>query len=195
MRDSSAQRCEERCDAGAEQSGSEQRALREAFGALLDACPDAPWRHCAPGHLTASTVVVDPSRRAVLLTLHPRVGLWLQLGGHLETGDNSVAGAALREATEESGIDGLRLDPVPVDLDIHPITCSSGVPTRHFDIRFLAVAPPGATAVRSDESDDLAWFDWNELPEPVAVDTPRLLRRALDRLATSPLGTAGSTTE
>lgn len=163
-----------------------QRALREAFLTLLEARSDAVWRRCEPGHLTASAMVVDLSRRAVLLTLHPRVGRWLQLGGHLEEGDRSVADAALREATEESGIEGLRLDPVPVDLDIHPITCSSGVPTRHFDVRFLAVAPDGAVPVRSDESDDLAWFGWDELPERVATDTPRLMRRMLDRLDRRP---------
>lgn len=165
-------------------SSPEQRALREGFLALLDARPDAVWRSCAPGHLTASAVVIDPSRRSVLLTLHPRVGRWLQLGGHVEECDPTLADAALREATEESGIAGLRLDPLPVDLDIHPITCSLGVPTRHLDVRYVAVAPAGATPVRSDESDDLAWFDWDALPDAVAVDTPRLLRRAVDRLGT-----------
>lgn len=174
---------------------AEQRALRESFLALLEARSDATWRSCAPGHLTASAVVVDPSRRAVLLTLHPRVGRWLQLGGHLEPGDATVAAAALREATEESGITGLRLDPVPVDLDVHPITCSAGVPTRHFDVRFVAVAPAGAVPVRSDESDDLAWFGWGDLPELVAIDTPRLMHRALARLEQRPEVGAGRTTE
>ncbi len=164
----------------------EQRALREAFLALLQARPDAVWRSCEPGHLTASAMVVDPSRQAVLLTLHPRVGRWLQLGGHLEPGDDTVAAAALREATEESGIQGLRLDPVPVDLDVHPITCSLGVPTRHLDVRYLAVAPAGAVEVRSDESDALAWFGWDDLPDDVAIDTPRLLRRAMARLDRRP---------
>ena len=43
-------------------------------------------------------------------------------------------------------------------LDVHPITCSLGVPTRHFDVQYLAVASPGAEPVRSDESLDLQWF-------------------------------------
>ena len=44
-----------------------------------------------------------------LLTLHPRLGRWVQLGGHCEDGDADIAAAALREAREESGIDGLTI--------------------------------------------------------------------------------------
>ena len=80
-----------------------QDALREAFLGFLAARADATARSCVPGHLTASAVVLDASRTSVLLTLHPRVGRWLQLGGHCEDGDTTIAGAALREATEESG--------------------------------------------------------------------------------------------
>ena len=157
-------------------------ALREAYIGFLLARPDAVWRSCVPGHVTASAVVVDPSRQAVLLTLHPRVGRWVQLGGHCEPTDQTLAGAALREAREESGIDELELDPVPLGLDVHPLTCSLGVPTRHFDVRFLAVAPPGAPAVISDESLDLRWFDWNDLPDGVAADLGRVLAAARARL-------------
>ena len=140
------------------------------------------WRSCAAGHLTASALVVDPSRRAVLLTLHPRAGLWLQLGGHCEPGDDSVLAAAAREAREESGLDSLSLDPEPLGLDVHPITCSLGVPTRHFDVRYLAVAPPGAEPVRSDESIDLQWFPWDALPPGAAPDLPLLIAAARARL-------------
>jgi 8-oxo-dGTP pyrophosphatase MutT (NUDIX family) len=107
-------------------------------------------------------VVLDGEN--VLLTLHPRVGRWLQLGGHCEPDDESLASAALREATEESGIAGLAIDPTPVHLDVHPITCSLGVPTRHFDVRFAVRAPAGALPVRSNESDDLRWWPLAALP-------------------------------
>ncbi|HEY3736242.1 MAG TPA: coenzyme F420-0:L-glutamate ligase [Jatrophihabitans sp.] len=157
-------------------------ALRQAFLGFLAARPDAMWRSCAPGHLTASALVIDPSRRTVLLTLHPRVGLWVQLGGHCEPGDRTLLDAAAREAREESGIGSLSLDPVPLGLDVHAITCSLGVPTRHFDVRFLAVAPEGAEPVRSEESLDLQWFSWNELPENAAPELPRLLEAARARL-------------
>lgn len=146
-------------------ASASQESLRQAFLGFLAAREDSCQRSCAAGHLTASAVVLDHTGTQVLLTLHPRVGRWLQLGGHCEPSDESLAGAALREATEESGIPGLRLSPEPVHLDVHPITCSLGVPTRHFDVRFAVHAPPGAEPVRSDESDDLRWWPVDALPE------------------------------
>jgi 8-oxo-dGTP pyrophosphatase MutT (NUDIX family) len=141
-----------------------QESLRQAFLGFLAARPDSCLRSCEAGHLTASAVVLDHTGTQVLLTLHPRVGRWLQLGGHCEPSDTSLAGAALREATEESGMAGLRISAEPVHLDVHPITCSLGVPTRHFDVRFAVHAPPGAAPVRSDESDDLRWWPADALP-------------------------------
>lgn len=163
-------------------TGDVERAVREAFLGFLAARPDAMWRSCAPGHLTASALVMDPSRRAVLLTLHPRVGLWLQVGGHCEPGDNTMLDAAAREAREESGIGSLSFDPTPLCLDVHPITCSLGVPTRHFDVQFLAVAPDGAEPVRSDESLDLRWFAWDALPPDISPELPRMIEAARLRL-------------
>jgi len=154
-----------------------QHVLRHAFLAFLGARPDACSRCCVPGHLTASALVLSHDARHVLLTLHPKVGRWVQLGGHCEDGDSSLVAAALREAREESGIEGLVIEPVPLHLDVHPITCSLGVPTRHFDVRFLVRAPAGATAVRSAESVDLSWWPVDALP--TEVDTvPDLVRRA-----------------
>lgn len=142
-----------------------QRSLREAFLGFLAARPDACARSCEPGHITASALVLSSSGSEVLLTLHPRVGAWLQLGGHCEPTDTTLVGAALREATEESGIDDLTIAPTPVHVDVHPITCSLGKPTRHFDVRFALRAPAGAEPVRSHESLDLRWWPVDALPE------------------------------
>ncbi|HEX2903898.1 MAG TPA: coenzyme F420-0:L-glutamate ligase [Jatrophihabitans sp.] len=162
-------------DAMAIADGDRLAAVRQGFYGLLAARPDATRRASAPGHITASVVLLDATGQRVLLTLHPRVGKWLQLGGHVEDDDASVPAAALREATEESGIAGIVLEPIPFDIDIHAITCSLGLPTRHFDIRFVGHAPAGAEPVISAESDDLRWFDLDALPADVAPELPGLL--------------------
>lgn len=144
---------------------ADQDALRHVYLAFLAARPDAVSRTCAPGHVTASVVVLSADRRRTLLTLHPRVGRWLQLGGHVEPEDAGLVAAAAREAREEGGFDVV-VDPIPLDLHCHPIVCKGyTAPTRHLDVRFVAVAPEGAVEHRSAESDDLRWFDLDALPE------------------------------
>ncbi|MCR3722739.1 MULTISPECIES: NUDIX hydrolase [Prauserella salsuginis group] len=157
-----------------------QESLRQAYLGLLAARPDACARSCEAGHLTASAIVLDTAGEHVLLTLHPRVGRWLQLGGHCEPEDPSLTAAALREATEESGMSGLTIEDDPLRLDVHPITCSLGIPTRHFDVQFLVRAPAGAEPVASDESDDLRWWPVRALP-PGTEDLTELVAAALDR--------------
>jgi 8-oxo-dGTP pyrophosphatase MutT (NUDIX family) len=158
-------------------------ALKSAFLGFLDARPDAASRSCVPGHLTASTMVVDAARRKLLLTLHPRVGAWLQVGGHCEPSDLVILDTAIREASEESGLESITFDPAPLCIDVHPITCSLGVPTRHFDVRYLAHADSTMPLIRSDESLELAWFDWDALPEPIAPDVVRSMQAVHTRLA------------
>jgi 8-oxo-dGTP pyrophosphatase MutT (NUDIX family) len=169
------------CCPGAPDGG--QAALRDEFLAFLGAEPDAMWRSCRAGHLTGSALVVDPARRRVLLTLHHKVGRWLQLGGHCEEGDATLAGVARREAVEEGGISGVTVDPDPLDLDIHPIECVRGIPNRHLDVRFLALAPAGAEPVISDESLDLRWWPMEALPPTAAADgIDRMVALAATRL-------------
>jgi 8-oxo-dGTP pyrophosphatase MutT (NUDIX family) len=169
-----------------------QAELRQEYLEFLAAEPGGMWRACRAGHLTGSALVVDPSRRQVLLTLHPKVGRWLQLGGHCEPGDRTMVAVALREAVEEGGIAGVRIDPEPLNLDLHPIECVRGIPNRHLDVQFLAIAPAGAEPVISDESLDLRWWPMDALPPGSdEVGIARLVQRAAARLETTHLGTTG----
>ncbi|MFJ6097674.1 NUDIX hydrolase [Williamsia muralis] len=147
-----------------------QDSLRHTVLAFLAAAPRGCLRESAAGHITASTIVINAARTHVLLTLHPRVGKWIQLGGHCEDTDETIADVATREAREESGIAGLDVVPELVQIHTHPITCSLGVPTRHLDLRFAAFADDNADGslpaiVRSDESVDLDWWPIDALPE------------------------------
>ncbi|WP_152188416.1 NUDIX hydrolase [Georgenia satyanarayanai] len=160
-----------------------QEQLRERYVAHLRAEPLGVLRECYPDHLTASTVVVSADRRSVLLTLHRKAQRWFQLGGHVEPGDPTLAAAALREAREESGIDALVLDPVPVQLSAHPVPfCDPRGGATHLDVRFVATAPVGAAHAVSAESLDVAWWPVDELPDP-QPDMVELVALALARLA------------
>lgn len=142
-----------------------QDSLRQSVLGFVLARDDACRRECVPGHITASTLVLDHTGTHVLLTLHPRLGRWVQLGGHCEEDeDDDILAAALREATEESGVAGLRLVPELVAVHVHALTCSLGVPTRHLDLQFVAHAPAGAQIELSDESVDLQWWPAHALP-------------------------------
>ncbi|NSC23772.1 NUDIX hydrolase [Streptomyces albus subsp. chlorinus] len=140
------------------------------------------WKGCSAGHLTASALVVDPAAGKVLLTLHRKLKMWLQLGGHCEPEDATLSEAALREATEESGIAGLTLLPGgPVALDKHRTPCA-----WHLDVQYAALAPEGAVEVLSDESLELRWFPFEELAEVADASVVRLARRTEAALALSP---------
>ncbi|MEU7432204.1 NUDIX hydrolase [Streptomyces sioyaensis] len=138
-----------------------QEKLRLSYLDHLAAHEDGMWKPCKEGHLTASALVIDPAGGRVLLTLHRKLKMWLQMGGHCEPEDASLAEAALREAREESGIaQGLTLLPGgPVRLDRHRTPCAV-----HLDVQYAALAPEGAVAAISDESLDLRWFAYDEVP-------------------------------
>ena len=151
-----------------------QERARAFVLAWIDAHPDALLRTALDGHLTSSALVVDAAGERALLTLHRKLGRWLQLGGHCD-GDGNLAGSALREAREESGIDGLAIDPEPIDLDCHRIPARAGEPEHwHLDTRFVVRAPAGALPTLSVESTELRWFAPHELD---AIETDDSVRR------------------
>ena len=124
--------------------------------------PDALQRSCAPGHLTSSALVVDAGLTRVLLLHHRKLGRWFQPGGHAD-GEANLAVSALREATEESGIAGLRVVGPAVDLDVHRVAPPAEEPHDHLDVRYLVLAPPAAVARHNHESTGQRWVRAEEL--------------------------------
>jgi len=139
--------------------------LRDRYVDHLLAHQDGVYRSCSPDHITASMLVLSHDHTQVLLTLHAKAQQWFQFGGHCEPGDLTLAGAATREALEESGLATLVVHPVPIHLDEHEVPfCVTGPDTHHLDVRFLGIAAEDADHAVSEESLDVRWWPVHQLP-------------------------------
>ncbi len=127
--------------------------------AFIDAHPDALHRSCGVGHLTASAWVVDHRGDHGLVMHHSKIRRWVQPGGHAD-GDANLASVALKEATEETGIQGLEVWTAPIDIDIHLfVNRRQSEPDHlHHDLRFLVRAPEDAVVSGNHESEELRWI-------------------------------------
>lgn len=135
-----------------------------------NAGPASLERSRTTGHFTASAFVVSADGLRTLLTHHARLGCWLQPGGHLEGGE-APATAALREATEETGLTNLVIETPIFDLDRHWIPARLAEPGHwHYDVRFVVRAMGGDSFTVSSESFALAWRNIEELALASDVD-------------------------
>lgn len=161
-----------------------EAALAARFVEFVAAHDDCLWRSCLVGHITASCWIVDAAMGSALLLHHRKLDRWLQPGGHVD-GDGELQRAALREAREETGIDAFELATLegrlmPLDLDVHRIPARGAEPEHdHWDVRFLLRALPDQPLRGSDESNDLRWVPFAELPQWTQEESVlRMLRKA-----------------
>ncbi|HQA02403.1 MAG TPA: NUDIX hydrolase [Thermomonas sp.] len=155
----------------------QEAATVALFHTLLEDAENPFLRERLAGHFTASCWLVSADGARVLLTHHRKLGLWLQLGGHAD-GQRDLSAAALREAEEESGLTGLRVEPAIFDLDRHRIPIHKTVPEHwHYDVRFIVRAGTDEAYTISEESLDLAWRDIAELAVDADAD-PSVRRMA-----------------
>lgn len=150
-------------------------------------------------HDTASVFVFhrDPEHGwRVGLIKHPLFGVWMQPGGHVEE-DETPREAALREACEETGLDGLRLIgthrppflettdttipmPLPVWVIEHPIPGGDNHVRDahvHIDFKYLAIAESAEQVTTPDHP--FGWFTREEVAGLDTLDDVRPIAAAL----------------
>lgn len=129
-----------------------------------------------PVHATCSVAAVRPDGR-VLQIRHRTLDQWLLPGGHLEPHDTTLAGAALRELAEETGIEVTgtgTVDDVPIDIDVHRIPANDhkGEPEHfHADFRYRVAVPTSDVVLQLDEVTNWRWA------KPDEIDIPRITQR------------------
>lgn len=132
---------------------------------FIKSTPNCFDRTHLEGHVTGSAWLLNPDGTKVLLTHHKKLNRWLQFGGHSD-GESNTWNVALREVTEESGIQNIQFVSSDIfDVDIHTIPENSkkNEPEhKHYDIRFLLRAPTEVFTI-SDESNLLKWVTLQEL--------------------------------
>jgi 8-oxo-dGTP pyrophosphatase MutT (NUDIX family) len=138
-------------------------------------------RSCVGAHLTASSLICAAAQGMVLLTLHGRLGRWLQTGGHIEAIDPTLEAAATREAAEESGLADLSLEPSPLLLSKHEVPCGPVQRSYHLDVQYLVLTNHLVRPGVGEESIDVRWFFHDQLPE-VDQSVTALVRAAGERL-------------
>jgi 8-oxo-dGTP diphosphatase len=99
-------------------------------------------------------------------------GTWSTPGGHLDFGE-SPESCALRELTEETGVLGIAPRIIALTNDIFP---TEG---KHYITIWVRVehASGEASLTAPDESSEVKWFDWDNLPQPLFIPLQNLLKQ------------------
>jgi 8-oxo-dGTP pyrophosphatase MutT (NUDIX family) len=164
----------------------QQHGLAMTFVDFLSSDAAVFLRSHSPGHFTGSAWLVSADGQRVLLMHHRKLDRWLQPGGHAD-GDAALAGVALREAQEETGVAGLHVEEGIFDLDRHRIPSRGEEPEHwHYDVRYVIRAGADERFVVNEESHALAWRPVTGLAMDADVDASlqRMAARWLARKRT-----------
>lgn len=153
---------------------------------LLSSGQDLYTRDNPVAHLTASSWVVSPDRKQVLLVYHNLYRSWAWMGGHAD-GDRDLCRVALRETREESGLQDLTL--VSPDIFSLESLTVDGHEKRgnyisshlHLNVTYLLEADPSQPIrVKPDENSGVAWFPVEEVAGKVSE--PWMMQRIYSKL-------------
>ena len=168
---------------------------RQQFLTLLQSGQELYTRENPVAHLTASSWVVSPDRKQVLLVYHNIYNSWSWLGGHAD-GETDLLAVALREVKEEAGIANVR--PVSPDIySLESLTVDGHVKKGqyvsshlHLNVTYLLEADSDeAVSIKEDENSGVAWFTPEEAlaksTEPWFVT--HIYAKLIDKLKSSDL--------
>ena len=160
----------------------------ELIGMLLEHVAEPASRHhYAPGHLTATGLVLGPDGESMVMVLHGRLNRWLLPGGHVEPEDGDIYAAAAREVAEETGLRVSGGEVIGADVHGIPPKWKNGVLVepyhQHHDI-LVGFATVDTELVISEESREVRWVHPREFD---AYAVPANIRRAYARWVASRL--------
>lgn len=127
------------------------------------------------GHFTASSFIICPKEKKILLLEHKSLGKLLQPGGHIEEYDKTPLDAALRELKEETNQEPddfhyIQADPennlVPFNIDSHRIPENSKKSEdahMHHDFGYIFIAD-SIKDIKIDQNESNS-FQWTDLEE------------------------------
>ena len=97
-------------------------------------------------------------------------GTWSTPGGHLDLFETPEA-CAMREAKEESNLDLQAVEFVAVTNDVFEAE------NKHYITMWMEAEYSGGEARLNapNESDRIAWFSWDKLPQPLFIPLQHLL--------------------
>ncbi len=142
----------------------QEAADRDEIVRQIERCPDIFTRKNRNAHMTASSWIVDPSRKKVLMVYHNIYDSWSWVGGHAD-GETDLLSVALREAREETGV--LRVHPLSTDIYSLEILTVDGHEKRgkyvsshlHLNLTYLLEADDSDPLTRKeDENSAVSWF-------------------------------------
>ncbi|WP_244967540.1 NUDIX hydrolase [Streptomyces nigrescens] len=165
----------------------EREALLPLLGALARPA-DPTSRKTYPGHITCSAIAIDRHDR-VLHIHHSILDKDLAPGGHIESVDTTLPGAALRELQEETDILSSALltlngyEDIPLDINVHNIAAnpSRGEPAhQHYDFRFaFRLLSERQIHLQAEEVTDYRWLPFAKVTAPTIARKLALLGRSM----------------
>ena len=139
------------------------------------------------GHVCASGIIISPDKSKILMLEHKALGILVVPGGHYDLEDKTPDNAALREAREETGLEGLALHPwhqingIPLDIDIHPIPA---IPSKnegahvHYEFRFVLTVSY-SEEIKLDPAESIG-YEWVSMAD---VDKAWTITAAIKKLS------------